>query len=133
MTVLSDTNHFGSLNSLDSLTILVGKLPFELRRRWVERSVQTENYSGSLAKFSDFVGFVQVKSEEENSLFGLRTLSVKSPKPSSKVKVSSYNVTSTNSASKKTNQSLQLRNGICWFATAHHINFPDVISFWQPL
>ena len=67
--ILSDVNHFGSLDSLDTLTSLVGKLPYKLRQRWVERSVQIENLTGSLAKFIDLVEFVQVMSDEANSLF----------------------------------------------------------------
>ena len=44
--VLVDINNFGSLNSLDSLTALVTKLPYKLRRRWVEKAVYMENSTG---------------------------------------------------------------------------------------
>ena len=70
--VLSGINHFGSLDSLDSF--------YDLRKRWVQKSVQIENSTGSLAKFTDFTDFVQIVSDEVNSLFGIRSLDIKTSK-----------------------------------------------------
>ena len=108
----------GSLDSLESLTSLVGKLPFDLRRRWVERSVQIENLTRSLAKFTNFVEFVQAMSDEANSLFGLRSLNSAKPelnKPISRTKAASYNVSSNSSTIKKQDLNSKLKSGVCWF------------------
>ena len=48
--ILVDINNFGSLKSLDLLTALVTKFPYELRRRWVKKAVYIENLTGTLAK-----------------------------------------------------------------------------------
>ena len=66
---------FGSLNSLDTMTKLIMKLPFDLRRKWVKQSVFIENQTGRVAQFNDFVDFVKAQSEECNSLFGRRIFS----------------------------------------------------------
>ena len=120
--ILVDINNFGSLNSLDSLTVLVTKLPYELRRRWVEKAVHIENSTGILAKFEHFVHFVQNESDKLNSLFGLRNLSVKVNKPGFKVKASSYSVSSNKPTPKKDTKSF-LKTGVCWFCndTSHKL------------
>ena len=51
------------------------KLPFDLRRKWVKRSVFIENQTGRVAQLNDFVDFVKAQSEESNSLFGRRIFS----------------------------------------------------------
>ena len=109
--ILVDINNFGSLNSLDSLTALVTKLPYELRRRWVEKTVHIENSTGILAKFEHFVHFVQNESDKLNSLFGLRNLSVKVYKPEFKVKAS-YSVSSNKPILKKDTKSF-IKTGLC--------------------
>ena len=115
--VLSVINHFGSLDSLDSLTMLVSKLPYDLRKSWVQKSVQIENSTGSLAKFTDFTNFVQVVSDEVNSLFGIRSLGIKTSKPLQRTKASAYSVSSANFTSKKPDRGLNLKIGICWFCS----------------
>ena len=52
---LTNVCKMGSLNSLDSMTKLVNKLPFDMRRRWVRESVMVEEHSGHVAKFSHLV------------------------------------------------------------------------------
>ena len=68
--IVKDIRCYSNLDSLDMLTLLVKKLPYNLRTRWVKRAVQVENRSGKLANFSYFSEFVQQESEEANSLFG---------------------------------------------------------------
>ena len=93
--IVKDIKCDSNLDYLDTLTLLVKKLPYNLRTRWVKRAVQVENRLGKLANFSQFSEFVQ-ESEEANSLFGLRSLNVK---PSnSKVKAASCTTTSFNSS-----------------------------------
>ena len=97
--IVKDIRCYNNLDSLDTLTLLVKKLPYNLRTRWVKRAVQVENRSGKLANFSHFSEFVQQESEEANSLFGLRSLNVK---PStSKVKAASYTTASFNSSNRE--------------------------------
>ena len=101
--IMNDINNFGGLNSLDTLTNLTSKLPFDLRRQWVTKSADIERKTGSIAKFADFVSFVQNESAIANSLFGKRSLSIQSSitlsKPKPKVKVSSSHATAASTKS----------------------------------
>ena len=108
--IVKDIRCYSNLDSLDTLTLLVKKLPYNLRTRWVKRAVQVENRSGKLANFSHFSEFVQLESEETNSLFGLRSLNVK---PSTSKVKASYTTTSFNSS----NREWKPRNrwGECWY------------------
>ena len=72
--IVKDIRQYTSLDSLDMLTELVNKLPYDLKKRWVSKSVQIQNYLGHLANFLHFVDFVCKESDEVNSLFGLRSL-----------------------------------------------------------
>ena len=67
---LEDIRFFGSLNPLDTMSLLINKLPFDLRRAWVKESVTVEQLTGQIADFSCFVSFVANISEEANSLYG---------------------------------------------------------------
>ena len=49
---LTNVCEMGSLNSLDSMTKLVNKLPFDMRRRWVRRSVMIKDHSGHVASLA---------------------------------------------------------------------------------
>ena len=60
--IVKDIRCYSNLDSLDTLTLLVKKLPYNLRTRWVKRAVQVENRSGKLANFSHFSEFVQQES-----------------------------------------------------------------------
>ena len=121
--IMTGISNFGSLDSLDSLTMLVTKLPYELRRRWVDKSVEIQSVTVSLAKFKHLVEFVQRESEIVNSLFGLRNLTTKSDKSrGGKVKVSSYGISTThNSANSQQEPNPLLKVGVCWFCnrTSH--------------
>ena len=87
------------------------KLPNVLKGRWVKKSVQIENATNSIARFSDFVSFVQAESEEANSVFGLRSFGTKNPQ--SKIKTSAFNV---NVSAKGNNSKLNnFASGACWF------------------
>ena len=96
--IVKDIRCYSNLDSLDALTLLVKKLPYNLRTRWVKRAVQVENRSGKLANFSHFSEFVQQESEEANSLFGLRSLNVK---PSTSKVKASYTTTSFNNSDRE--------------------------------
>ena len=67
----------GSFNSLDTLTRLVNKLPFEMRRRWVRKSVCIEEHTGRVAQFENLVKLVKRESSEVNSFFGRRVFTTK--------------------------------------------------------
>ena len=87
---LQDIQHYGSLNSLDSLTNLVNKLPFDMRRRWVKLSVEIETRTRVIATFVYFVKFVERESHQANSVFGLQSFGSTNSNPSnSKSKLSS--------------------------------------------
>ena len=86
--IVKDIRQYTSLDSLDMLTELVNKLPYDLKKRWVSKSVQIQNYLGHLANFLHFVDFVRKESDEVNSLFGLRSLHPKTT--SMKTKASSF-------------------------------------------
>ena len=62
---------------------LISKLPFELRRRWVKRSVSIEENSDRMAHFEDFVKFVRSEAKEMNSLYGHRVFTIPESKSSS--------------------------------------------------
>ena len=48
---LEGIGYFGSLNTLDVMTQLINKLPFEFRRFWVKESVAVEAQSGQTTDF----------------------------------------------------------------------------------
>ena len=66
--MLQSPQMFGSLNSLDTMTKLIMKLPFDLHHKWVKQSVFIENQTGRVAQFNDFVNFVKAQSKESNSV-----------------------------------------------------------------
>ena len=124
--------HYGNLDSLDSLTALVNKLPLDMRRRWVRKSVEIEANTRSIARFRDLVAFVETESNEANSLFGLRSLNLNTSKGSiqrtSKPKVSSYNISASSRVSprKEPKRSETLQS--CWFCkSSNHkiLSCPD--------
>ena len=126
--IIRNIRQYTSLDSLDTLSELVSKLPFDLRKRWVKRSVQIENSTRLLANFYQFVEFVSQESLELNSLFGMRSLSIKSTKATTKIKASSYGViTSTSSKTFKPNTPLQ--PGCCWFCKDSNHKLPDCGKF----
>ena len=86
--IVKDIRQYTSLDSLDMLTELVNKLPYNLKKCWVSKSVQIQNYLGHLANFLHFVDVVRKESDEVNSLFGLRSLHPKTT--STKTKASSF-------------------------------------------
>ena len=101
------------------MTNLMSKLPFDLRRRWVTKSVNIERKTGSIAKFADFVSFVQNESAIANSLFGKRSLSIQSSitssKPKPKVKASSFHATATSTKSNLNKTNIKSSKILCWY------------------
>ena len=123
--IVKDIICYSNLDSLDTLTLLVKKLPYNLRTRWVKRAVRVESRSGKLANFSHFSQFVQQESEETNFLFGLRSLNVK---PStSKVKAASCTTTSFNSSDRELKA--QNRWGECWYCKSSTHRLIDCKEF----
>ena len=123
--IVKDIRQYTSLDSLDMLTELVNKLPYDLKKRWVSKSVQIQNYLGHLANFLHFVDFVHKESDEVNSLFGLRSLHPKTT--SMKTKASSFgSVMSKTSANVNSKSSISgsrhvTQVGSCWYCknTSH--------------
>ena len=120
--VVKDIRQYTSLDTLDTLSELLGKLPYDLKRRWVKKSVQVETSFGHLANFSHFVDFIRNESEEVNSLFGLRSLHPKTSPSKPKVKTSSFGVVTSKSTSIKSSESKSsAQPGSCYFCkdTSH--------------
>ena len=133
--IVKDIRQYTSLDSLDMLTELVNKLPYDLKKRWVSKSVQIQNYLGHLANFLHFVDFVRKESDEVNSLFGLRSLHPKTT--STKTKASSFgSVMSKTSANINSKSSISgsrhvTQVGSCWYCkNTSHILF-DCKDFKQ--
>ena len=133
--IVKDIRQYTSLDSLDMLTELVNKLPYDLKKRWVSKSVQIQNYLGHLANFLHFVDFVRKESDEVNSLFGLRSLHSKTT--STKTKASSFgSVMSKTSANVNSKSSISgsrhvTQVGSCWYCkNTSHILF-DCKDFKQ--
>ena len=72
--VLEDIQFYGSINSLDTMTYLVNKLPFDMRKSWVKEATTFQNRNKRIADFTQFVQFVARKSQAANSLYGHRVL-----------------------------------------------------------
>ena len=120
--VVKDIRQYTSLDTLDTLSELLGKLPYDLKGRWVKKSVQVETSVGHLANFSHFVDFIRNESEEVNSLFGLRSLHPKTSPSKPKVKTSSFGVVTSKSTSIKSSESKSsAQPGSCYFCkdTSH--------------
>ena len=133
--IVKDIRQYTSLDSLNMLTELVNKLPYDLKKRWVSKSVQIQNYLGHLANFLHFVDFVRKESDEVNSLFGLRSLHPKTT--STKTKASSFgSIMSKTSANVNSKSSISgsrhvTQVGSCWYCkNTSHILF-DCKDFKQ--
>ena len=133
--IVKDIRQYTSLDSLDMLTELVNKLPYDLKKHWVSKSVQIQNYLGHLANFLHFVDFVRKESDEVNSLFGLRSLHPTTT--STKTKASSFgSVMSKTSANVNSKSSISgsrhvTQVGSCWYCkNTSHILF-DCKDFKQ--
>jgi len=123
---------------------LIGKLPYDLWKRYVRKAFEIENSYRQLTDFSQFVEFVQCthrESEEVNSLFGLRSLHPKSATSTpylNKIRTSigtvttkfASNATGTKPFSKATSSNKSAskpvskffnQSGYCWFCkdTSH--------------
>ena len=134
LVILEEIRYLGSLSSLDTMTQLVGKLPFDLRRRWVKESAAIAGHTGQIADFPYFVSFVAKMSEEYNSLYGRRvfgtpnsrahpahSVTTRSSDPR-KPTASSYSV-KTSSNSSQSQGPLQSQLGACFYCkdTAHKL------------
>ena len=124
---MSGISNFGSLDSLDSLTNLVTKLPLELHWRWVVKSVEIQSITGFLAKLKHVVEFVQQVLKIDNLL----NLVAKSDK-SRGGKVSLYGISNSydSMTSQKESNSL-LKLECAGFATKLRINSLHANLFFQ--
>ena len=120
--ITKDIPRYTNLDTLDTLTALVGKLPYNLRGRWVKRSVEIEKTRGFVAEFSDLVEFVKQESDVANSLFGLRTLNDKS-NPKSKPSSSKATVAFLEEENKRTGL------GSCWYCKDTRHKLLNCVSF----
>ena len=75
---LEDIHCYGSINSLDTTTHLINKLPYDMRKGWVKKSLAIQQRTSKVAEFSDFVNFVEREAEAANSLYGRRLLTSQS-------------------------------------------------------
>ena len=117
--ITKDIPRYTNLDTLDTLTALVEKLPYNLRGRWVKRSVEIEKTRGFVTEFSDLVEFVKQESDVANSLFGLRTLNDKS-NPKSKPSSSKATVAFLEEENKRTGL------GSCWLAFGRKTSLSEV-------
>ena len=106
--ITNDIPQYTNLDSLDILTILVGKLPYNLQGQWVKKLVKIEKTKGLVAEFSDLVELVKEDSDVANFLFGLGTLNNKS-NPKSKPFSSKATVAFLQEENKKAGL------GSCWY------------------
>ena len=122
LVITKDIPRYTNLDTLDTLTALVGKLPYNLRERWVKRSVEIEKTRGLVAEFSDLVKFVKQESDVANSLFRLRTLNDKS-NPKSKTFSSKATVAFLKEENKRTGL------GSCWYCKETRHKLLNCASF----
>ena len=67
LVITKDIFRYTNVDTLDTLTALVGKLAYNLRGRWVKRSVEIDKTRGLVAEFSDLVEFVKQETDVANS------------------------------------------------------------------
>ena len=88
---LGNENVSSSLDSVQFLTALATKLPLDLKRKWVENTVQISERYGRIASFEDFAVFVEEQARVANSVFGLKLFQSSSRNDvSSKPKASAF-------------------------------------------
>ena len=88
---LGDENVSSTLDSVQFLTALATKLPLDLKRKWVENTVQISERYGRIASFEDFAVFVEEQARVANSVFGLKLFQSSSSNDfSSKPKASAF-------------------------------------------
>ena len=127
LVTLQNLSSFGSVNSLDTMTKLISKLPFELRRRWVKRSVSIEENSDRVAHFENFVKFVRSEAKEMNSLYGRRVFATPESKTSSdRSRSKTYNF-----AICATRPKNEVKMNYCWYCndcTHQLLNCPKFLK-----
>ena len=77
---LPDDSIASNLNSIQFLTQLVQKLPLDMKRKWVEYSLQITINKGRNALFRDLAQFIDHQCDLANSTFGLKIFSEESSK-----------------------------------------------------
>ena len=88
---LGNENVSSSLDLVQFLTALATKLPLDLKRKWVENTVQISKRYGRIASFEDFAVFVEEQARVANSVFGLKLFQSSSRNDvSSKPKASAF-------------------------------------------
>ena len=77
---LADDNVASSLDSVGFLTSIASKFPLDLKRKWVDATVEISLASGRLATFKDLALFVEEQTRISNSVFGLKLFAQSSTK-----------------------------------------------------
>ena len=77
---LADDRVASSLVSVTFPTAIVSKFPLDLKRKWVETTVQISNKFSRLATFKDLALFVEEQTRIANSVFGLKLFFTARPK-----------------------------------------------------
>ena len=77
---LADDNVASSLNSVGFLRSIASKFPLDLKRKWVDATVEISLAFGGLATFKDLALFVEEQTRISNSVFGLKLFAQSSTK-----------------------------------------------------
>ena len=101
---LADRSAASNLNSVQFLTAIVNKFPFELKRRWIEYSASRAEEKSS---FKDLAKFVEHQAKLANSVFGLKLFPIKIETSSSKIKTTSLSSATRSSLVSKQSKSVK--------------------------
>ena len=98
---LADERVTSSLDSVTFLSAIVSKFPLDLKRKWVETTVQISNKFSRLATFKDLALFVEEQTRIANSVFGLKLFTHSSTKSDQSKKVKALTLDTVTSAEEK--------------------------------
>ena len=70
LNALEELGEFASMNSLNTLKDILGKLPSKFRHYWSQKAFEVRERTGREAGFHELVEFVVYKAEVKNSMYG---------------------------------------------------------------
>ena len=70
LNALEELGEFASMNSLNTLKDILGKLPLKFRHDWSEKAFEVRERTCREAGFRELVEFVAYKAEVKNSMYG---------------------------------------------------------------